>query len=129
LSATNADDPGAKKENCTRFYTVHKNGAAECPAHQNRQERSLDMPLIETTELKALVDASDNAHQELIQASEAWLDVQARLFRMPADPADEVAEVFAKEAVNKARAAHTYAMGVVVAELRNAIFKAEQGAW
>ncbi|MEZ1841831.1 hypothetical protein QVM62_28755 [Pseudomonas putida] len=31
------------------------------------------MLTIEATELKALVQASDQAHQELIQASEAWL--------------------------------------------------------
>jgi len=86
------------------------------------------MLTIEATELKALVQASDQAHQELIQASEAWLDIQARLFRVPADPADEVAEVVAKEAVTKTRAVHTYAMGAVVAALRNAIIKAEHGA-
>lgn len=35
--------------------------------------------------------------------------------------------MIAKEAVTKARAAHTYAMGAVVAALRNAIIKAEHG--
>ena len=86
------------------------------------------MLTIEATELKALVEACDQAHQELIQASEAWLDIQARLFRIPADPADEAAEVIAKEVVNKTRAVHTYSMGAVVAALRNAIIKADHGA-
>ncbi|MFJ3487198.1 hypothetical protein ACIPL1_27830 [Pseudomonas sp. NPDC090202] len=86
------------------------------------------MLMIEATELKKLVEAADDAHQTLIQASEAWLDIQARLFRVPADPADEAAEVIAKESVDRARAVHTYAMGLVVAELRNAIIKAGHGA-
>ncbi|MGE6473194.1 hypothetical protein [Serratia proteamaculans] len=87
------------------------------------------MPLmIEATELKGLVKDADEAHQVLIKASERWLDLQAKLFAVPADPADELACDVQAKIVKAARAKHTHAMGVVVAALRSAVGFAEAKA-
>lgn len=80
------------------------------------------MPLmIDASTLESLVQAAEEAHRDLLQASDDWLGMQAKLFAAPADPADDIAADNQGEAVKQARAKHACAMGLVVSALSQAI--------
>ncbi|EMO9521163.1 hypothetical protein ACR3H8_20190 [Pseudomonas aeruginosa] len=81
--------------------------------------------MIDATDLKEQLAASDRAHKALSQARERWLDLQVKLFAIPPAPADVTACNEQQRVVDEAKAHYEYCLGYVAASLRFAILQAE----
>ncbi|MCS8413329.1 hypothetical protein N0754_18670 [Pseudomonas aeruginosa] len=81
--------------------------------------------MIDATDLKEQLAASDRAYEALSQARQRWLDLQVKLFAIPPAPADVIACNEQQPVVDEAKAHYEYCLGYVPASLRFAILQGE----